>query len=166
MSRAPVAIPGEFSFRHMKSLLKLAVVVLLAGAGLTGCGKKAEAPPPIEKKTAQAVSVVGDSDPAAPAPTLPQAQTPPPPQAEPAQEHPAVSKSPFHYRLNTAAPFEAQLQMLTDALNVYEDWNGGKSPTSLQQLVEKKAIDRLPTPPPGKKFVIDSTKHVVSLESQ
>jgi hypothetical protein len=154
----------------MKYLSKFALVaaVLIVGMSVTSCRKKREPAPPIEKNAAPAASIVGEG--VAPAPVQLQAQeqtqAQPPAPAEPTQEHPAISKSATHYRLNAAAPLEAQMQMLTDALNVYEDWNGGKSPTGLQQLVEQKVIDRLPTPPPGKKFVINAQRHVVELQNQ
>ncbi len=55
--------------------------------------------------------------------------------------------------------------MLTQALITYEESYGG-TPNDLNQLVEKSVLDRLPVPPPGRKFTIDRVKHEVVLVNQ
>lgn len=42
----------------------------------------------------------------------------------------------------------------------------GKAPDTLDDLVKSGCIDRLPTPPPGKKYVLDAKKTGVVLVNQ
>jgi hypothetical protein len=69
------------------------------------------------------------------------------------------------YRMDTAATPAAQAKILTSALVTYEESHAG-TPNDLNQLVEKRLVDRLPLPPPGKKFAIDPKKHEVVLINQ
>ena len=76
----------------------------------------------------------------------------------------AQSSEPI-YRIDDAPTPAAQTKLLTQALITYEESYGG-TPNDLNQLVEKRLVDRLPAPPPGKKFAIDSRKHEVVLVNQ
>lgn len=69
------------------------------------------------------------------------------------------------YRTADAPTPAAQAQLLTHALITYEESYGG-TPNDLNQLVEKRVLDRLPVPPPGKRFAIDRVKHEVVLVNQ
>ena len=69
------------------------------------------------------------------------------------------------FRIDTATSTADLTKLLTDALTAYED-NGGGVATNLNQLVERRFIDRLPVPPPGKTFAIDAQKREVRLVSQ
>lgn len=66
-----------------------------------------------------------------------------------------------------AAGSEATLPELDRALQTVA-MAKGRFPEKLEELNEFLALQkkRLPTPPPGKKFVIDSTNHSVVLISQ
>jgi hypothetical protein len=85
------------------------------------------------------------------------------------RKRPAVSESALPaepvYRIDGALTPGAQAKLLTHALITYEESYAG-TPTDLNQLVEKRLVDRLPVPPPGKKFAIDSRKHEVVLVNQ
>ena len=54
---------------------------------------------------------------------------------------------------------------LTEALHRYFEAKG-QLPQNFQQLVAAKYIDKLPTPPPGKKFAIDRRNLQVVLVNQ
>jgi hypothetical protein len=126
------------------------VLALLSGAiMIVGCGRKPAPPPP------QSPSANIGTDPRAVAASNP---------GDPDILNKAVAAKPQTLmQIDKATTQEAKTQMLTDALTTWEDWNG-KSPTNLEQLVEKKIIDRIPEPPPGRKYVIDAKKHVVVLQ--
>lgn len=74
----------------------------------------------------------------------------------------AVQAEPM-FRIATAPTPVAQLKLLTDALTAWEEQNGGRAMTNLNQLVESRIIDQLPAPPPGQRFVIDGRRHQVLL---
>jgi len=138
----------------MNTQLKPAFLFTALVAGLlTSACHKQESPPPAPKPAAPAQSA------AAPA-AVPEAGG-----EVNSQPSPVQTKGQALMRMDDTASTEAHVKMLTDALNVWEDWHG-KSPASLNQLVEKKILDHLPAPPPGMKFVIDPTRHVVTLQSQ
>lgn len=59
----------------------------------------------------------------------------------------------------------AQVKLLTDAMTTWEDQNSGRVLTNLSQLVDGRIIDQLPTPPSGRRFVIDAQRHQVVLGS-
>ncbi len=127
----------------------IAVLSITAALLITGCGRKPAPPPP--KPTSETIG----TDPRAVPASKP---------GEPEILNQALATKPQTLmRINDAATPEAKAQMLTDALTTWEDWNG-KTPTSLEQLVEKKIIDRIPDPPPGRRFVIDAKKHQVVLQ--
>ena len=77
----------------------------------------------------------------------------------------AASAEPLFKAASATGPAE-QLKLLTDAMTTWEDQNGGRALTNLNQLVEGRIIDQLPAAPPGRKFVIDSQRHQVVLGSQ
>ena len=70
------------------------------------------------------------------------------------------------FKVATATTPSNQLKLLTDAMTTWEDLNGGRAFTNLNQLVEGRVIDQLPDPPPGRKFAIDGQKHQVVLVNQ
>jgi hypothetical protein len=152
----------------MKQLTLVAFLALV----LTACGKKEAAPPPAPRSAPSGVSV-GDGDPAAPATATGGAASAdaPPPGAntvsanEPVQA-PEVAKGAALIPISSSVAPEMQAKLLTDALNVFEDWNGGKGPRSLQQLVEKRIVDQIPIAPQGMKFVIDPARHAVILKAE
>ena len=82
----------------------------------------------------------------------------------PTASGPAIPSEPL-YRIDGAPTPAAQVKLLTHALVTYEESYGG-TPDDLNRLVEKRVLDRLPVPPPGKKFAIDRTKHEVALVNQ
>jgi len=69
------------------------------------------------------------------------------------------------FKSATATTPQQMARLLTDALTTWEDQRGGV-PQSLDQLVQARILDRLPTPPPGFKFAIDAQKHEVKLVPQ
>lgn len=84
--------------------------------------------------------------------------------AKPEAPQTALPTQPL-FMLDSAPSPAAQLKLLTDALTAYEELHGG-TPKDLSQLVEKRVLDRMPVAPPGRKFSIDSTKHIVVLVNQ
>jgi hypothetical protein len=54
---------------------------------------------------------------------------------------------------------------LTDALQNYYYATAGQVPESLEAMVRLKLIARIPTPPKGKKYVLDRKKAVVTLQN-
>ena len=52
---------------------------------------------------------------------------------------------------------------LTDALQNYYYATAGQVPESLEAMVRLKLIARIPVPPPGKKYVLDRKKAVVTM---
>ena len=77
----------------------------------------------------------------------------------------AVPAEPM-FKIASASTPAAQLKLLTDAMTTWEDQSGGRALTNLNQLVESRIIDQLPTPPPGQRFTIDGRRHQVVLTSQ
>lgn len=69
------------------------------------------------------------------------------------------------YRIDGGSTPAEQIKLLTQALITYEESHGG-TPGDLNQLVEKRVLDRLPVAPPGRKFAIDRAKHEVVLVNQ
>jgi len=60
---------------------------------------------------------------------------------------------------------EVDLKALNEAARAYT-MGQLKDPASLEDLVKEGFIKRLPTPPPGKKYVLDTKKATVSLANQ
>ena len=60
---------------------------------------------------------------------------------------------------------ETDLKVLNDAVRAHV-MGQLKEPTTLEDLVKTGFIKRLPTPPPGKKFVLDAKKSAVLLVDQ
>ena len=146
--------------RSMMSAAKLIpILALLVFSTLTPACRKKMAPPAAR----EAAQPEAAASPAAASEQAPQAPTA---TAEPAKAETAQNQSPALMRINDAGSSEEHAKMLTDALTTWEDWFGGKAPTSLQQLVEKKIVNRIPAAPQGKRFVIDPRKHAVVLQSQ
>lgn len=84
--------------------------------------------------------------------------------AKPEAPQTAMPTQPL-FMVDSAPSPTALLKLLTDALTAYEELHGG-TPQDLSQLVEKRVLDRMPVAPPGRKFSIDSTKHIVVLVNQ
>ena len=98
--------------------------------------------------------------PDAAAPVSAQPAAPPNPAAAPANPEPAPTKL-------ASAPSNpgkdlAELTMAVKAYYLAE----AKRPTSLDDLVKARCIYKLPTPPPGKKYVIDTKKLEAVLVTQ
>lgn len=58
---------------------------------------------------------------------------------------------------------QAQLQTLRSAVMSFKAMEG-RNPSSLDELVEKRFISQLPTPPRGKRYVYDAGTGEVGLE--
>jgi hypothetical protein len=148
----------------MKSSARFTLIIGILAAGLhaAACYKSAPILPAAKSAPTPAGSGEKTEETTAPAP-------PSPGQVigvgEPALA-PAQPKGAALIPINPTDAPEIQARRLTDALNVWEDWNGGKAPATLNQLVEKQIVDRIPTPPQGMKFVIDTRKHVVELKKE
>lgn len=111
----------------------LVLLLTLAGLTLTACKKKAEAPPP------------ATNAPAAPAPA-PTAQPLPPP---PRHIEAAAQNAPQAAAAGEVNPF------LTEQLRIFVQ-QYRRMPTSFTELATKR-LDSIPGPPPGTRWVIDSS---------
>ena len=115
----------------MKTLL---CVGLAVGLGLAGCGKKPAPPPMTERAAVSGVSVASQAEASAPAPPAVEAPTESGAVSEPEQE--------------------LSLKELTAAVQAYMQVSSDY-PKDLSDLVKIKLLKKMPTAPPGKKYVID-----------
>jgi hypothetical protein len=131
------------------------VAALLLTVSVSGCSKKEEAPPPVPAPKPAGASIeatLGDAPapPQTPAPTAPTAT----PEAPPAD----VPGDKVEDQLPTAPPNSSKTspihQPLTATLRNYQV-DTGKLPKDFNTLVQANYIDKIPTPPPGKKFALD-----------
>lgn len=147
----------------------LLVAVVICGLATSAC-KKSESVPTAAKNAPKAVGVgvEGGTDPAGGNPAAGAPGEPPPQTISSANaKAPDVPKGePALITIKPNDPPDVQAKFLTSALNVWEDWNGGKAPQTLNQLAEKRIIDVVPTPPQGMKFVINARTHQVELKSE
>ena len=138
--------------------MKTTISLLAASAlALAGCHKAGQ----IEKpNTAPLPKVSIDGEASTPAPAAvsanaPESSNPPPPDA-PAAEPQQLTAS-------------EEMSLVPESLNsVLRDYYDAESrvPKDLEEMVQLKLIPRVPTPPPGKKYVIDATKRRVVLVSK
>ena len=129
---------------QMKPLLSCALIACL----LAGCDKSK----PTGTPTGRPVAAPPPVRPASPAPTAATQPVPPTPTAE-AGAAPAKGSA------------EAALQELIGVVRAYI-MTQGKTPATLEDLVKAGLIPKLPTPPPGKKFVLDAKRNSVLLVNQ
>jgi hypothetical protein len=117
-----------------------------------GCSKKPE-PPPAKAPGPAAVSVSAEPEaPAAAKETKPEdAEFPNPGLLKPGT-------------INEDG-VEVGAAALTDALQNYYYATAGQVPESLEHMIKLKIIGRIPTPPPGKKYVLDRKKAIVTLQN-
>lgn len=114
--------------------MKILILLLtLAGLALTACKKKGETPPP------------STNAPAAPAAAAPAQPLPPPPRHIEA----AAQNVPQASAAGEVNPF------LTEQLRIFVQ-QYRRLPTSFTELATKR-LDSIPGPPPGTKWVIDSS---------
>jgi hypothetical protein len=116
----------------MRNLLAVALVITL---GLAGCGKQAPPPPPGPNPGGASIES-----------QLTEKAAPPPPSA---------AGEPISTGVATDVPEqEKSLKELTAALQTYMQVSSDY-PKDLNALVKMKLLKKMPTPPPGKRFVID-----------
>jgi len=128
----------------MKSIILARLIIFIAL--LAGCGKN-ETPPSAEPPPAKpAISV----EPAAEAPPA-IAEATAPKEAEPKEQTEPVS--PMAY--SDAAGLSLKVSEFYD--------KNGRVPKDLNELVTAKMLLRLPTPPPGMRYVIDAKNRSVLL---
>lgn len=116
----------------------LAAVVLLAG-----CGDK----------------------PPTPAPAAARPKVAPPPPSVPAQPKAAPGTPPAAATPAVGRGDEPQFNNVNDALHAWIQTKGSL-PLDLNDLVKANLVDKLPTPPPGKKLAIDLRTHSVVMVNQ
>jgi hypothetical protein len=129
--------------------LVLSFAVGLAAASI-GCSKKKAAPAePLTESAVVSVSDISTTTESAPA------------GATPEFPNPGLLKP---GTINEDG-VEVGAAALTDALQNYYYATAGQVPESLDAMVRLKIIARIPTPPKGKKYVLDRKKAVVTLEN-
>ena len=127
---------------------------LLAAALAVGCRKRSTGPAPDAGAGAPSQPSSGGATTPAPAGTF----TPAP--AVPADSPAAKAQKELDQKL-ASGNVQLQLQVLDDLV---QSWvmSKGSLPKELEELVQAKMLTSLPTPPPGKRFVIDPKRgHVV-----
>ena len=151
----------------MTRLNAIAVTVLVVGVGtlLTGCGKqapKAESKPPAtpeaaaQAPTSPAASAINPADPIAvqeqrrieQAVAIREGKAPPPPQIQLRGGELATPE--------VLAAWNQQLAQLI--------FQRREPPETLEEIVRKWPMPRLPTPPPGKRIVYDGRYRIIKLD--
>jgi hypothetical protein len=131
----------------------LVFAALLTVASTVGCKKKEDAPPPAPPPKPAGASIESAVAPAEPAPPTP--ATPAPTAAAPTE---GFAGDKVEDQLPTAPPGSAKTfpihQALTATVRNYQ-MDTGKLPADFNTLVRDKYIEKIPTPPPGKKFALD-----------
>jgi hypothetical protein len=127
----------------MKWHLALLLIVSLA---YVGCGKKEQGPAAREVTAPKPLENNDGAAPPPPDPTAPPADAPPP--------QPTEGGDP-------PRPVETLNSQLSEYLA-----NGGKMPSTMEELARLKLVPQIPAAPPGKKFVIDSNKRKVIMVNQ
>jgi len=134
------------------SLRWFSLILLCAGMAVTnsGCSKKKEAP---TTKSAEPVDLSASipSDTAGTTGAQANAEFPNPGLLKPGT-------------INEDG-VEVGAAALTDALQNYYYATAGQVPESLDAMVRLKIVARIPTPPKGKKYVLDRKKAIVTVEN-
>jgi len=128
---------------------KSVVLAIVSGILLAGCGKKEEAakeaPPPLPTLPYMNESKDG-------APKAPDAP------AAPAEPAPAQTENTSEKSAEEGFPAETLNAAIQSFIEQFE-----RPPASLQELVEKQVLRKMPVPPAGKKFVYDTTRRKVMI---
>ncbi len=113
-----------------------------------------------------AVIVCGCSDRKAPTVNVAPPPSSGPPKAPPPTVTPAEGTAPSQTPPpDTGFINDPNIEMLTIAISDYFSAKG-TVPADINELVRAKFIDRAPTPPPGRKYVVDPVKRTVKVASQ
>jgi hypothetical protein len=144
-------------------MLKRAVLISLLALSFAGCGKKADDAPP-SPPSRPTVAPKPNPDPQAQGK---ENEPPPPdapgtPQAMVFQNRPAEA---LEDDFKTAPAHMTRADMLTTCVRKFIVAYG-KPPKTLDEMVEKGILPRLPPAPAGKKFVYDETTKRVIVVNQ
>jgi hypothetical protein len=145
-------------------IAKVLGAICLAGFLLAGCKPK-ETPPAEPRSAPKSVSVGADAPTAEP--TVPANTAPPPPQNQVAtSSEPGTAPA----NANITASDEQMAEELQAALQKYylENVNSPTrfaAPRTLDELVKRGIIKRIPTPSPGKKIVYHPENWLITIEN-
>jgi hypothetical protein len=134
--------PSIWDGRNFKALF-----ILIPGLILSGCGKSKKPETPQAAPPEQAVSAEAIAAPAPPAP--------PHPSQAPAES----GDRPIPANMQDVSLDLESLNIILD--NYYTAYE--KVPKDINDMIRLKLIKRAPTPPPGKKYVIDPKKHKINV---